>query len=80
MESEIKIKDIADIIEKFCPIRIYINGKCAFDDDKVSQPLAIDKEYAKLKKLLQSEFFIDSIKFDICDFHHSIVYINIKTF
>ena len=75
MESTIQIKDISSVIHRFCPIKIYINGECAFDDDKVTQPLVVDKEYAKLEKLLQSELFVDSIKFDICDFHHSIVYI-----
>ena len=48
MDSTIRIKDIADIIERFCPIRMYVNGKCIFDDDKVTQPIAIDKEYAKV--------------------------------
>lgn len=75
MSSSIRIKDIADIIENFCPIRIYVNGKCIFDDDKVTQPIAVDKEYAKSRELLKSEAYVDSIKFDICDFHHSIVYI-----
>ena len=75
MASKIKIKDISSIIEHFCPIKIYINEECAFDDDKVTQPLAVDKEFAKIKEILQNEAFISSIKFDICDFHHSIVYI-----
>lgn len=77
MKSTIRIKDIADIIENFCPIRIYVNDECVFDDDKVTQPIAIDKEYAKSRELLKSEAYVNSIKFDICDFHHSIVYIEV---
>lgn len=77
MKSTIRIKDITDIIENFCPIRIYVNDECVFDDDKVTQPIAIDKEYAKSRELLKSEAYVNSIKFDICDFHHSIVYIEV---
>ena len=75
MESELRIKDIATTISSMCPIRVYVDGNCVFDDDKVTQILAVDKEWAKYQEFLKSEILVDSIKFDICDFHHSIVHI-----
>ena len=76
MASELKIKDIATIISRMCPIKIYVNENCIFDDDKVIQPLVIDKEWAKYEEFLKTnQELVSSIKFDICDFHHSIVHI-----
>lgn len=76
MASELRIKDIATTISSMCPVKVYVNGNCIFDDDKVTQPLVIDKEWAKYEEFLKtSQDLVSSIKFDICDFHHSIVHI-----
>lgn len=76
MALELRIKDIATTISSMCPVKVYVNENCIFDDDKVTQPLVIDKEWAKYEEFLKtSQDLVNSIKFDICDFHHSIVHI-----
>lgn len=77
MSSSLRIKDISRTISSMCPVKIYVNGNYVFDDDKVTQPLAVDKKWAKYQKFLEDEALVASINFDICDFHHSIV--KIKT-
>lgn len=76
MPSSLRIKDISKTISSMRPVKVYVNENCIFDDDKVTQPLVVDKEWAKYEEFLKtSQDLVSSIKFDICDFHHSIVYI-----
>ena len=53
MSSSLRIKDISKTISSLCPIKIYVDGNCVFDDDKVTQPLAVDKEWAKYQNFLE---------------------------
>ena len=65
--SSLKIKDLDCEIESMCPIRIYINDFLVWDDD-------IDS-LDKYSLILDKEDIVSEIRFEIVQFHHSIVYI-----
>lgn len=65
--TSLRIKDLKNIIADMCPVKIFINKDCVWDDDTGT----ID-EY---NTVLESGKFITMMTFEIVHFHHSIVYI-----
>lgn len=66
--TELRICDLAKIINSMCPVRIYINGKCKWNDDEN------DTEQL-YQTILNSTDLVYNLKFKIVHFHHSYVYI-----
>lgn len=71
--SELTIKDISNLIHQFCPIQIYFNNVLVWDDDEGE---ILFNEFFKWMSELEN--IVYSIKFDIVQFHHSIVYLEIN--
>ena len=68
--SSITISSLKEIIDKMCPIRIYLDGKTVWDDDEST----LD-EY---NELFEREDIVHHINFSIVYFHHSIIWIYTK--
>lgn len=84
-ESEIRICDIASVIEKMGPIQIIIDKKSVWDDNTDITGLSdaeiletMKEEKKKFKNILSLTNIISSINFQIVDYHHSIVWITTK--
>ncbi|MEE1303251.1 MAG: hypothetical protein UHD64_10750 [Bacteroidales bacterium] len=74
--TEISLMDAISMIDNFCPIKIYYNGKVLWDDDGsmgVYMPLEAALENYKIKHPNWSQILIHSIKIDIDHFHHGII-------
>ena len=74
--TEISLMDALSMVENFCPIKIYYNGKLLWDGDAaigacISFETAL--ENFKIKYPNWGHILIHSIKIDIVDFHHSII-------
>jgi hypothetical protein len=63
------MKDVKETIDSLRPLKIYINGKVAWDEDNDS--------LAKYEALFKSDVIVTEIKFTIVSFHHS--YVKITT-
>ena len=79
--TEISFMDAISMTDKFCPIKIYYNGKLVWDDDAsmgayISLESAIDN--FKTKHPEWQQIMIHTIKIDIVSFHHSIIYLKGK--
>lgn len=74
--TEISLMDAISMVDNFCPIKIYYNGKLVWDGD-ASMGAYISFETAignfKIKNPNWGNILIHSIKIDIVDFHHSII-------
>lgn len=74
--TEIGLIDALSMVDNFCPIKIYYNGKLLWDDDAamgVWMSLETALENFKIKNPNWGHILIHSIKIDIVDFHHSII-------
>ena len=67
--SSLTIREMSSLIDDWCPIQVFINGNEVWNDE---DGLAAYREYVG-----QCVNIIKSIKFEIVQFHHSIVYIEI---
>ena len=68
--SDIKMSDIKEIVNKMNPIKIIINKNVVWDDD-----------YDDIKKydcIFTLDYTIKEFKFQIVSFHHSVVTIKTK--
>lgn len=72
MASDIKIKDLHELIDAWLPVAIYIDGDCVWDDD-VDEPYELHLQ--KYISALEGRSTVESVRFDIVHCHHSIVYI-----
>lgn len=84
-ETEIKICDISDIIKNMCPVEIYVNNKLEWTDDVDITGMSEEESYKICKKItadfnefIKKKTLIESIKFDIVDYHHSIIHIETR--
>lgn len=66
--SELTIKDLQITISSLSPVKVYLNDDLAWEDTDFSE---LYKYYA----ILQKKDIVTDIRFEIVDFHHSIVYI-----
>ena len=86
-KTEIKIKDIREVIQSLSPIAIYINNEIAWKDDldlttltkEEGNRLLIEKG-KQYDDVLAREDLVDEINIKITDYHHSIVRIRIVDF
>ena len=71
--SSFTIQNLSKIINYFSPTQIYFNQVLVWDedDDEINS-------YELFEHLTNLEDIVYSIKFDIVDFHHSIVYLEIE--
>lgn len=65
--SEIKLKDIKEVVDAMCPIKIYINGNEAWDDD--------EDDIEIYNALFAFNYIVKEIRFKVVSFHHTIVII-----
>lgn len=72
MASEIKIKDLHEQIDSWCPVAIYVDGVCMWDDD-IDEPYELHMQ--KYIHALEGRDLVESVRFDIVHHHHAIVYI-----
>ena len=72
--SSLRICDFSEIIQKTCPIKIFINNEVVWDDEAYDVSNYQDS-IAQYNEVLNREDIVLSITFDIVMFHHSIVYI-----
>lgn len=75
--TEISLMDAISMVDNFCPIKIYYNGRVLWDDnvdigeDWMSLETAL--ENFKIKHPNWGQILIHSIKIDIDHFHHGII-------
>lgn len=70
--TELRICDLKDVILQMCPTRIFINRKLIWDDYSLDPS---DTMLKRLDAILSKENLVRQLKFDIDDYHHSIVHI-----
>ena len=76
--SELTIEEIFNKIMPFCPIAIYWNNECIWNDDvdvKEWKPIgqALNDFYAK--NTYYSDYMVTNVNISSTDFHHTIVHI-----
>lgn len=71
--TEIRICDLKPVIDSMCPIRIFINRKLVWDD--CCRTVGIEETIKEYDEIMRKENLVRQLKFDIDEFHHSIVHI-----
>lgn len=67
--SEITILDLKPFIDSLCPIKIFIDGQVAWDDDSDD----IDVLFKKYDDVTTQKTIVATISFEVVSYHHSIV-------
>lgn len=68
--SELTMRDIKETVDTLRPLKIFINGKIAWDEDTDS--------LVKYETLFNLKLIVTEIKFTIVSLHHSHVMITAK--
>ena len=78
VNSSMNMADVVKYISPFCPIKLYYNSTLIWDDcvdADVAVPLNVALlEFEKKTDALKN-IIIHSVKIEIVDFHHSIIYL-----
>lgn len=78
LNSNMNMADVVEYISPFCPVKLYYNNTLIWDDC-VDADIAIPLNVALLqfeeKTNSLKNIIIHSVKIEIVDFHHSVVYL-----
>lgn len=77
MQTEITIMQAIKMAEQFCPVKIFFNGVCLYDDydldEEVIPEAVITKRFWRLE-----DYLVESLYIEIVNFHHSIIHMKGK--
>lgn len=69
VNSEITILDLKPFIDSLCPIKIFIDGQVAWDDDSDD----IDSLFKKYDDITTQKTIVATVSIEIVSYHHSII-------
>ena len=69
VNSEITILDLKPLIDSLCPIKIFIDGQVAWDDDSDD----IDSLFKKYDDITTQKIIVATVSIEIVSYHHSVI-------